>query len=177
MEEIIASISRLIAEDKDAGGAARPAPAERDDILQLTEAISEDGSIRRLTPAADRITAFATGSEAPKAPPATTARIEPEPPRTDPEIPRQPDHGHESILSAATSEAAAAAFAKLGAIPQESRGESGSPLRGPGRSLEEIVHDALRPLLKAWLDEHLPGIVERLVREEIARVVDEAGLR
>jgi len=32
-------------------------------------------------------------------------------------------------------------------------------------------------MLQSWLDEHLPAIVERLVREEIARVVDEAGLR
>jgi cell pole-organizing protein PopZ len=32
-------------------------------------------------------------------------------------------------------------------------------------------------MLQAWLDEHLPGIVERLVREEIAQVVGESGLR
>jgi len=35
----------------------------------------------------------------------------------------------------------------------------------------------LRPMLQSWLDEHLPDIVERLVREEIARVVGESGLR
>jgi len=35
----------------------------------------------------------------------------------------------------------------------------------------------LRPLLQDWLDGHLPAIVERLVREEIARVVGEARLR
>ena len=35
----------------------------------------------------------------------------------------------------------------------------------------------LRPMLQSWLDQHLPGIVERLVREEIARVVGESGLR
>jgi cell pole-organizing protein PopZ len=32
-------------------------------------------------------------------------------------------------------------------------------------------------MLQSWLDEHLPGIVGRLVREEIARVIGEAGLR
>jgi hypothetical protein len=35
----------------------------------------------------------------------------------------------------------------------------------------------LRPLLQTWLDENLPGVVERLVQEEIARIVGEAGLR
>jgi len=40
-----------------------------------------------------------------------------------------------------------------------------------------MVREMLRPLLQAWLDDHLPGIVERLVREEIGRVVGEAGLR
>jgi len=35
----------------------------------------------------------------------------------------------------------------------------------------------LRPMLQTWLDEHLPGIVEKLVQEEIARVVGDAGLR
>jgi len=37
-------------------------------------------------------------------------------------------------------------------------------------SLEELTAELLRPLLKQWLDEHLPALVERLVREEIERV-------
>ena len=38
------------------------------------------------------------------------------------------------------------------------------------RTLEDLVREMLRPLLKAWLDENLPGMVERLVRAEIERV-------
>jgi cell pole-organizing protein PopZ len=38
------------------------------------------------------------------------------------------------------------------------------------RTLDEITQDCLRPLLKGWLDKNLPALVERLVREEIARV-------
>ncbi|MBW0003198.1 MAG: DUF2497 domain-containing protein [Hyphomicrobiales bacterium] len=38
------------------------------------------------------------------------------------------------------------------------------------RSLEDVVKEMLRPLLKAWLDDNLPRIVERLVRTEIERV-------
>jgi len=37
------------------------------------------------------------------------------------------------------------------------------------RGLEEVVQDCLRPMLRAWLDENLPPIVERLVQQEIAR--------
>jgi hypothetical protein len=80
-------------------------------------------------------------------------------------------------LSSATSGAAAAAFAQLSALPRERRREGELPLGGVDRTLEDIVRDMLRPLLQTWLDENLPRLVERLVREEIARVVGEAGLR
>jgi uncharacterized protein len=38
------------------------------------------------------------------------------------------------------------------------------------RTLEDLVRDMLKPMLKAWLDDNLPNIVERLVRAEIERV-------
>jgi cell pole-organizing protein PopZ len=38
------------------------------------------------------------------------------------------------------------------------------------RTLEDLVREMLRPMLKTWLDENLPGMVERLVRAEIERV-------
>lgn len=156
MEEIIASISRIITEDKKPNEAAQPANPEASDILDLTEAVNEDGSARRLTPPADIPSAQS---------PVALAAPEGQPPRA------------ERIVSSATSGAAAAAFAQLGALPRERRREGELPLGGADRTLEDIVRDLLRPLLQAWLDEHLPGIVERLVREEIARVVGEAGLR
>ena len=67
MEEIIASISRIIAEDKDPADkrfgtkapseAVAPARGERSDILDLTQVVNEDGSVRRVSPwaEADRI--------------------------------------------------------------------------------------------------------------------------
>ena len=39
----------------------------------------------------------------------------------------------------------------------------------PGRTLEDVVREMLNPLLKAWLDEHLPGIVRAKVEEEVER--------
>ena len=38
------------------------------------------------------------------------------------------------------------------------------------RTLEDLVRDMLRPMLKSWLDDNLPSVVERLVRAEIERV-------
>jgi cell pole-organizing protein PopZ len=41
---------------------------------------------------------------------------------------------------------------------------------GDGQSLEDMTQNLLRGMLKQWLDANLPGVVERLVREEIERV-------
>jgi len=39
-----------------------------------------------------------------------------------------------------------------------------------GRTLEDLVTEMLRPILKSWLDDHLPGLVERIVKADIERV-------
>ena len=38
------------------------------------------------------------------------------------------------------------------------------------RTLEDLVREMLRPMLKSWLDDNLPGMVERIVKAEIERV-------
>jgi hypothetical protein len=43
-------------------------------------------------------------------------------------------------------------------------------LVGNARTLDDLVREMLRPMLKAWLDDNLPNLVERLVRAEIERV-------
>ncbi len=186
MEEIIASISRIIAEDKPGTerrvGATAPGeaagPTKRSDILELTQVVDEDGSVRRVSPWAGDATAPSRTPDGPIASPAdATGRVEPQPSLADPVLEPRFGSGGERIVSAATSGAVAATFAQLGALPRERRNETELALGGVERTLEEIVREMLRPLLLAWLDSHLPGIVERLVREEIARVVGEAGLR
>jgi cell pole-organizing protein PopZ len=37
-------------------------------------------------------------------------------------------------------------------------------------TLEDVVREALRPMLKSWLDENLPRVVERMVQEEVERI-------
>jgi cell pole-organizing protein PopZ len=186
MEEIIASISRIIAEDKP--GAERrvgatasseaAASTAKGDILELTQVVEENGSIRKILPWAGDAAAPSRLPDASTASPADAAgRIEPQSSRADPVLEPRPGSGGERIVSATTSEVVAATFAQLGALPRERRDEPELPLGGVERTLEEIVREMLRPLLQAWLDTHLPGIVEQVVREEIARVVGEAGLR
>jgi cell pole-organizing protein PopZ len=179
MEEIIASISRIITDEKTSVEPVRPVPGEKSEILELTEVVDEDGSVRRVAPEAGSSERRPTGSSAGADPAAAnaTARSGPGGLPPDAEIEPRLELGRERILSSATSGAAAAAFAQLGALPRERRREGELPLGGVDRTLEDIVRDMLRPLLQTWLDDNLPGIVERLVREEIARVVGEAGLR
>jgi len=186
MEEIIASISRVIADDEysgntrtedvPSGATGASAHLEARDILELTQVVDEDGSVRRIaSQAAEEVApssapGIADGSRSANA---TT--------HADPQgrAKSEPTLGavRERIVSTAASGAAAAAFAQLGSLPRDRRREGELPLGGAERTLEALIREMLRPMLQSWLDEHLPGIVERLVREEIARVVGESGLR
>jgi cell pole-organizing protein PopZ len=45
---------------------------------------------------------------------------------------------------------------------------------GSAHTLEDVVRELLRPMMTSWLDERLPVIIERLVRAELARALDQA---
>jgi cell pole-organizing protein PopZ len=64
------------------------------------------------------------------------------------------------LLSRSTSAAVDSAFASL----------THTVLSQNARTLDDLVKDMLRPMLKSWLDDNLPSLVERLVRAEIERV-------
>jgi len=63
--------------------------------------------------------------------------------------------------------AALAMLAEPGAQPQI--------VRSGETSLEGLVRDLLRPMLAEWLESHLPGIVDRMVQAEIARIAGKKG--
>lgn len=80
-----------------------------------------------------------------------------------------------ALLGGSTAASAAASFAALRAAARgpgdEARPAVPDLLLGNGAvTLEQIVRDELRPLLKAWLDANLPPLVERLVKAELERV-------
>jgi hypothetical protein len=66
-----------------------------------------------------------------------------------------------------------AALTRIAGTGQSAR-EPELPLGNTGRTLEEMVRELLRPHLKEWLDSHLPRLVERMVRDEINRLVRDA---
>ena len=78
-----------------------------------------------------------------------------------------------STLQALLAPAAAAATAAaLGELARVVSGDTAAPVtRSGGASIEDVVREELRPLLKAWLDLHLPGMVEGIVKAEIARLM------
>jgi cell pole-organizing protein PopZ len=198
MEEILASIRRIIADDdatkstqKPAEAApaappARPEPPPRPpnpaprvpdpslsasqepaepgpgddatgeqsaDILDLTESMASPVSPPQLSephpmpaPAFRTIDgSFDVGYE--------DSAEKPAPQRHVSELPSQ-------LLSGATSAAVDSAFNTL----------AQTVLVQNARTLEDLVREMLRPMLKSWLDDNLPGLVERLVRAEIERV-------
>ena len=82
----------------------------------------------------------------------------PEPRRT-PEPPAY--ESTDSIVSAATAAAGASSFSQLSRSVRSGR---------PGITVEQLAEELMRPMLRQWLDENLPGMVERLVRREIERM-------
>lgn len=213
MEEILASIRRIISEDtgnEDApDSAAAPAPEPEDapeeepastlsaedeaDILELTEPLPEEPLMAE--PAPEPEPAYVPepveemieddiefGPEpdpvpepAPAPEPVVAAAPQPAPPAPAPAVPAQADTVFEEpamsaqsqpIVSGDAEKAASAAFGALA---------SSLASGGEGRTLEEIVSDMLRPMLKEWLDSNLPPLVERLVAEEIERIARRRG--
>ncbi|MCS0504685.1 DUF2497 domain-containing protein [Ancylobacter sp. GSK1Z-4-2] len=69
------------------------------------------------------------------------------------------DAVRERLVSGATNNAVSAAFGSLART-----------VASNSRTVDDLVAEAVRPMLKEWLDEHLPELVERLVRAEIERV-------
>src|SRR5215204_4883790 len=94
MDEVLATIRRIIAEDEQstssgaAGGSGRPGPAAAasDDVLELTEALNEDGTVRHLAP----IGSTSRPAERLREPPPPAASEKPEPEaRPEPLLPRE----------------------------------------------------------------------------------------
>ena len=163
MEEILATVRRIIAEDElGAGRAPGASPAGGGDVLELTEALEADGSVRHLPP----FGAALRGPGEPRPAPMPDGRVEPAPPR--------PAATKQEAGPPEAAEPIAAAREHRGA--REPSMGTDEPGIGGGRSLEELMRELLRPMLQRWLDENLPGMVERAVRAEVARLNEQGRL-
>jgi len=162
MEEILASIRRIIAEDSDTVKAPiheqEPPPAAGEDVLELTEVVAEE-----VAPAPPP---FVEPEPEPEPEP---YRPPPKPRRIEPPVAAEEEH----IVSASPAAASSAAFAEITNRLRERR--SSDMLLGNGAiTIEDLVRDLLKPMLRDWLDANLPSLVERLVHEEIKRIAREA---
>ena len=188
MEEILASIRRIISEDEPAEGEgeaeAEPedeAPEEeaQEEPLELTEEVTDEA------PAAEAAAAEEPEPEPEPAPepapepepeaPVELVAEEEQPPGTSEEPPPPPVPSAppgNTLVEPAVAAAASASIANI--VGQIGTDSSTSPSGTMQKTLEEVVRDALMPELKAWLDRHLPGLVERIVREEIKKMVRRA---
>jgi uncharacterized protein len=176
MEEILASIRRIIADDDAAKPPAAPAqvapapapaapapPAAKnnqDDIdamLAGFDAAEKDEPEEAAAPDVLELTESMQAKpvfNTIEGPPDVVFSEPPEPPRPPPEPLDRP------LLSPRSSAAVDMAFNSL----------AQTILVQNSRTLEDLVREMLKPMLKAWLDDNLPNMVERLVRAEIERV-------
>jgi cell pole-organizing protein PopZ len=198
MEEILASIRRIINEDEDekpaeasadaaepepeaepapepeaahaepepepepapepeleAEPAPEPAPEpEEDDVLELTERVEEDEQAGTDPMALADDLMILDREEEPEPEP----ELEPEPAPA----PRAVSDEDDGLVDEAPASAAAGMFAALSENLRVSSDQ--------GQTLEGIVREMLRPMLKQWLDENLPTIVEQKVEAEIERI-------
>lgn len=175
MEEILASIRRIIAEDEP----AKPdAAAPVDEVLELTEEVRTDGSVVNI---ADDGQSGAEQDSAEDLPVAETAEPVAVPePETEPS-PETEEHAAqraaERLVSAATAAASVAALAQISALSnRDGHRDTSMPLGDGQLTIEAIVRDLLRPMLREWLDANLPDLVKRLVKDEIVRMTREAQL-
>lgn len=177
MEEILASIRRILSEDEQAAAAsaggeqAPPAEAKGDDgVLQLTEAM-----LAPAPPAAPEHASAPGPAAAAALPPPPSPRPPPAPPFAFQPAPAPPapaaDAAGEGLLAAGATAAAAAALGQL-ARPAAERAATAPawPVGTGGLTVEEIVRQELRPLLSAWLNANLPRVVEEAVARELERV-------
>lgn len=77
----------------------------------------------------------------------------------------------DELVSAASADAARQSLEALTAVvaPAVAAATAAAPAVA-GRTMEDVVLDALRPMLKEWLDANLPALVEAMVAKEISRI-------
>ena len=200
MEEILQSIKRIIAEEGDGEESVQAADdvlelteevegveeaAEGDDSMavdalldSLAETQEEDSEPSEDVEAnPEEVEAMFAETEVAEEP-APEPEPEPEPeveeePTPEPEPEPEPEVEEtaltpEGLIEDTTAVASAAALKQL-ISPETPRESDGLGFRS-GITVEDLIVDAMRPMLKEWLDKNLPELVEELVQREIRKI-------
>ena len=175
MEEILASIRRIISEDEPTASTAGAEPAETsaaaddaDEVLELTDPIPPTDFEPEPVFAPEPEPAHAAAdvetqgdleifTPMPRKP---AARPAPRPAAPQPVASAYSDDD-DALLSAPAAASVASAFGQLART---------AAMPAAGRSIEDVIREMLRPMLREWLDQHLPEIVEARVQAEVERL-------
>ncbi|HEV8014831.1 MAG TPA: DUF2497 domain-containing protein [Stellaceae bacterium] len=157
-------------------------PEEDDsDVLVLTDEI-KDETAAAAPPVEESPLSLEFDEDEPPPEPEPKPAREPEPLHmieTEPET--EPDSDTLALADRLLSEpAAAASLAAMSELVNRSHREpniESLPMGQANQTLEDLTRELLRPILKSWLDDNLPQIVERIVREEIGRLALDAQRR
>jgi cell pole-organizing protein PopZ len=215
MEEILASIRRIISEDGDEETAAAPEAApgavpdavdepeavaeavEEEDVLELTDEIQDDGTVVNLntgeavaieeTPeefvealeldeGEEVELEMVDAEEEPLEEAVAEAEAEPAPRVEEHPVPEPADvlaaEATDSLISENSAINSVSSLSALAAAVDTHR-RAVDPSIGP-RTIEDLVKDVMRPMIREWLDDNLPSLVERMVGREIERMTREA---
>ncbi len=165
MEEILSSIRRIISEDNEPVAPETEKQAEGDDgaadgdVLDLTQMVREDGTTVDISEEPvksddDKMTPKATAAD----------KSEETPPAED-----------GPLVGGTAADASVKALSELNRAAEAAEPKPVSPAIGDqGRTIEDMVMDSLKPMLRDWLDTNLPNMVEKLVEKEIRRLVRRA---
>ena len=195
MEEILASIRRIISEDDapaegaPAAAAPEPEPEPEEDVSpammdvasEEQEPVASDDDVLELTDTYEAPAAESIGDLD-----VSPAEVDPFPVEAVSEsvFAPEPEHpadttslgaptGYDTLVGDSAAASAASAFAGLASSMKKSEPvEEFTPV---GPTLDELTRSLLRPMLKAWLDANLPAIVEAQVRKEVERIARSAG--
>lgn len=173
IEEILSSIRQIINEDSDEGASPIAASASKetkdDDVLDLADLAPKPEPVAPPPPPP-----VAQPAPPPPPPPAPEPVVQEAPPPPPPPAPEpapaapiaQPAEAglvDDTVLNAAAASLSRLAKAEV-MIDHKHASGFGSV------TLEDVVKEMLRPMMKSWLDENLPPLVERMVRKEIERM-------
>jgi len=173
IEEILESIRQIISDDAETSAAPETtvAPAGKEetfssglDLSQKEQPAEAPGQILDLT---DKVETEADNTR-------VDLSYDPDPPPkiTLEDNPLMDDADDDSLLSESTADAAAAEMAKL--LASNVAVERDEPLRVGRVTLEDIARDLMRPLIKTWLDQNLPRVIEKVVAKEMEKLARRA---